>query len=426
MKREELYSAFSGIDDELLLEYERRAPKKRGTLLRFVGMAACFALLLTGLLWWHPWKGTESVPKSLKSPTSAPTSGTMTDAPISNNTLTPADELPTLVYGDTIQEALADICYPEGYFIRELTDAQLATIWGEDKLAWEGFSPSENGCAVSARAIYGGDGIPWIVSLTLTPTEGGRISVELSPEGLPPVCLVYDSGATCTVYGTEVTANAIDDHAVVSFLRGEGESAVGVRMELEGDLDTLRELTARIVSQSLREDGTLQLHQLDTADIPAWRSDALTEKEAYADEEFGTYLPENPAFSFRYAYREIGEGRNWLSAAYGSGKSELVLTLEHPQEVSTLVHANEPEKYACDYYGKEKPTVPDEYYQTWVDPVFCREELTMDLVESRLWQDDVGTSHANFGVLYSDGTVMRLNVSAGADELAAILDFLLS
>ena len=164
MKREELYSAFSGIDDELLLEYERRAPKKRGALLRFVGMAACFALLLTGLLWWHPWKGTESVPESLKSPTSAPTSGTMTDAPISNNTLTPADELPTLVYGDTIQEALADIGYPEGYFIRELTDAQLATIWGEDKLAWEGFSPSENGCAVSARAIYGGDGIPWIVT----------------------------------------------------------------------------------------------------------------------------------------------------------------------------------------------------------------------------------------------------------------------
>ena len=100
--------------------------------------------------------------------------------------------------------------------------------------------------------------------------------------------------------------------------------------------------------------------------------------------------------------------------------------MEHPQEVSTLVHANEPEKYACDYYGTEQPTVPDEYYQTWVDPVFCREELTMDLVESRLWQDDVGTSHANFGVLYSDGTVMRLNVSAGADELAAILDFLLS
>lgn len=35
----------------------------------------------------------------------------------------------------------------------------------------------------------------------------------------------------------------------------------------------------------------LQLHQLETADIPVWRSEQLDEEAAYADERFGYYLP---------------------------------------------------------------------------------------------------------------------------------------
>lgn len=219
-----------------------------------------------------------------------------------------------------------------------------------------------------------------------------------------------------------MTANAYGSRAVVSFLRGEGAQAVGVRMELNGDLVTLKELAARIVSQSLRADGTLRLRQLDTSDIPAWRSDTLNEQEAYADEEFGAYLPRDPVLSFRYAYREVGEGRNWLTVVFGGGSSELSLTLERPQEISTLVHADEPEKYDRSYYGE---AVPDAYYQTWLDPVFYHEELSAELIESRLWQDDNGSSHANFGVLYPDGTIMRVNVSADKNELPALLAFLL-
>lgn len=422
MKREELYCAFSGIADNLLLDYERRAHKKRSTLLRFVGMAACFALLLTGLLWWHPWKSAESNPESLKSPTVTPSGNVMTDVGTPSKSLTPAEALPEIIYGDRLGNAVADIGYPEGYFIRELSDAQLASIWGQDALSWEGFSPTENGCELSAKVIYNGNGVPWIVTLTLAPAEGGQIELELSPEGLPSACLVYDGGATCSVYGTDVTANAYGSRAFVSFLRGEGDQAVGVRMELNGDLATLKELAARIVSQSLRADGTLSLRQLDTSDIPAWRSDALNEQEAYADEEFGAYLPRDPVLSFRYAYREVGEDRNWLTVVFGGSPSELSLTLERPQEISTLVHADEPEKYDRSYYSE---AVPDAYYQTWADPVFYHEEMSAELIESRLWQDDNGSSHANFGVLYPDGTIVRVNVSADKNELPALLAFLL-
>lgn len=46
----------------------------------------------------------------------------------------------------------------------------------------------ENGCELSAKVIYNGNGVPWIVALTLAPAEGGQIELELSPKGfLPPV-----------------------------------------------------------------------------------------------------------------------------------------------------------------------------------------------------------------------------------------------
>lgn len=80
-------------------------------------------------------------------------------------------------------------------------------------------------------------------------------------------------------------------HAVVSFVRGEGADAVGMRITMEGELPPLQELAARLVTQSLEPDGVLQLHQLETADIPVWRSEQLDEEAAYADEPLWVLSP---------------------------------------------------------------------------------------------------------------------------------------
>ena len=104
----------------------------------------------------------------------------MTDVGTPSKSLTPAEALPEIIYGDRLGDAAADISYSEGYFIRELSDAQLASIWGQDTLSWEGFSPTENGCELSGKVIYNGNGVPCIVTLTLAPAEGGQIELELS------------------------------------------------------------------------------------------------------------------------------------------------------------------------------------------------------------------------------------------------------
>ena len=68
-----------------------------------------------------------------------------------------------LVYGTELFAAAADIAYPEGYFIRTLSEAQLASIWGQETL-W--LTDAEN------EVIYDGSGVPWIVRLTVQTADG--------------------------------------------------------------------------------------------------------------------------------------------------------------------------------------------------------------------------------------------------------------
>ena len=303
MRPEDLYDAFHEIDDDLLKPLPEAAPRRHPAL-RWGALAACALLAAGGLLWLRPWKKT-APQSSLAVPTlaSEPTANESTAAS------GPAMPEPAeLVYGTELFAAAADISYPEGYFIRTLSEAQLASIWGQETL-W--LTDAEN------EVIYDGSGVPWIVRLTVQ-TADGTLTAELSPEHLPPACLAEPAEETCEVFGVPVAAAAGPSHAVVSFVRGEGADAVGMRITMEGELPPLQELAARLVTQSLEPDGVLQLHQLETADIPVWRSEQLDEEAAYADERFGCYLPTAVALPFDRAHRELGEGRDWLTASWSA------------------------------------------------------------------------------------------------------------
>ena len=186
-----------------------------------------------------------------------------------------------LVYGTELLPPLPTSAIRRVIFIRTLSEAQLASIWGQETL-W--LTDAEN------EVIYDGSGVPWIVRLTVQ-TADGTLTAELSPEQLPPACLAEPAEETCEVFGVPWQRPQGPSHAVVSFVRGEGADAVGMRITMEGSFPRCRRLAARLVTQSLEPDGVLQLHQLETADIPVWRSEQLDEEAAYADERFGCYLP---------------------------------------------------------------------------------------------------------------------------------------
>lgn len=164
----------------------------------------------------------------------------------------------------------------------------------------------------------------------------------------------------------------------------------------------------------------LQLHQLETADIPVWRSEQLDEEAAYADERFGCYLPTAVALPFDRAHRELGEGRDWLTASWSADVQNLTVTVSHPSEIPTLVHADETARY--DLRLPEDGAAVDPDARNF--PVFYREELTRDVLAARLWQGDfAGCSGASFGVLEPDGTLLEISVYA--QDPLALLGFLL-
>lgn len=405
MRPEDLYDAFHEIDDDLLKPLPKAAPRRHPAL-RWGALAACALLAAGGLLWLRPWEKT--------APQSSLAVPTLASEPTANESTAASDpaipEPAELVYGTELFAAAADIAYPEGYFIRTLSEAQLASIWGQETL-W--LTDAEN------EVIYDGSGVPWIVRLTVQ-TADGTLTAELSPEHLPPACLAEPAEETCEVFGVPVAAAAGPSHAVVSFVRGEGADAVGMRITMEGELPPLQELAARLVTQSLEPDGVLQLHQLETADIPVWRSEQLDEEAAYADERFGCYLPTAVALPFDRAHRELGEGRDWLTASWSADVQNLTVTVSHPSEIPTLVHADETARY--DLRLPEDGAAVDPDARNF--PVFYREELTRDVLAARLWQGDfAGCSGASFGVLEPDGTLLEISVYA--QDPLALLEFLL-
>ncbi len=69
-------------------------------------------------------------------------------------------------------------------------------------------------------------------------------------------------------------------------------------------------------------------------------------------------------------------------------------------------------------YGE---TVPEEYREVFQDPVFAVEDLSLEVIESRMasYNDsgDTDTPRGNFRVLYPDGVLVRFNGRGTPEEI---------
>lgn len=86
----------------------------------------------------------------------------------------------------------------------------------------------------------------------------------------------------------------------------------------------------------------------------------------------GAISPRRVALPFDRAHRELGEGRDWLTASWSADVQNLTVTVSRPSEIPTLVHADETARYDLRLPEDGAAVDPD----TRNFPVFYREELT--------------------------------------------------
>lgn len=437
MNRKDLFRAIGDAAEPWVEEMEQKKPAPRRWA-RWSVAAACLCIAVAAAAVVLPRQNTNSPAPVTSIQNTQNTCNTEIVSAAPHNILPDYRDLPQLTYGESGGELAADIAFPDGYFFRTPTAEQLLSIWKQtpdaegaytaDAGPWLGYdlptAAKEGLLTYHADLIYDGEGRVWVAQLFVTLANGDTLNLRLSPDQVPLSCLVYDGGETCQINGVSVTALRYGDgNREVSFLSDKGSEAVGVRIDACGVSEELEEVLIRLVNTCL-SDGGMQLSQLSVSDVPEWRSETLTEEEARA--EGGAYLPETlpSGYAFESAHRELGEGRNWLSACWFRDYSNLHLCIYWDQEPNGLVHAEEIEKYDQNYYD-EMSRIPDEAYDSWMHPTFYAEELTMEVIERRMSDVDMGQAHASFSVLYPDGVILSVSVSAPRDRFPALLSFLL-
>ena len=352
------------------------------------------------------------------------------DLPL-NVTMENGETLPKLHFRSPSGSGSADsIALPEGYFYRDMTEEQIASLWSMDaaELAETGMFSD---LTLIGQIIYDGQGVPWQVEVRgKNEDTAEKLFLRLSPDRLPPECVAGMEQWTNNVYGTAVAAHRrktteSEEGAGrwdydADFLH-VGAQTVGMRIELLSyDSAAAEERIERIVYYSLRED-VLRVLQLTTEEIPMWFSENPSEAEAYAEEGFAEYLPTMlpEGYIFSGAWREKGEDRDYLTVEWTYGTQYISVHIDAlPGEV-TPVDIDETEAYDLRCYNStDKPDPPQKYWGIIENPVFRAEDLSEEVIDARLYRyPDETEDQADFQVLYNTGALVRIHGRGTAEEI---------
>ena len=167
--------------------------------------------------------------------------------------------LPYIEYG-TVEEASMDLAPPADVTTQELTQEEVLTLLGGEEavavhLGWEGYS-------LGGHAMVYPDGRLWMLVLGGRKEGADRVSINLTPDQLPPTCLLYEDSVVNHIGELEVTAERYVGEGGqtlrVSFLTG----GYGYRFTVMG---TDGEASELLVSRFVRyaRDGGMNLAALE-------------------------------------------------------------------------------------------------------------------------------------------------------------------
>lgn len=203
-------------------------------------------------------------------------------------------------------------------------------------------------------------------------------------------------------------------------VRGDGTDAVYKYSQSQGD----------ILEQDVGNDEN-QDKVVDMESCLADNREKISEEEARATDILGAYLPTAlPAgYTVESARREqnsdAGAAAKYvsLSVTWTKGMDSIFLTVKKV-EPSRIVFADlsKPECYNVHLYDiPYGETVPKEYWETFDNPVFRAEDLSLELIEMRMKSvadsGDTDTPRGDFSVLYDNDILVKFNGDGSAEQI---------
>ena len=164
--------------------------------------------------------------------------------------------------------------------------------------------------------------------------------------------------------------------------------------------------------------------------VPELREDRLNPDEAYADADFGPYLPAAlpEGFVFQDGLRFINQERNELIVHWTRDMDYIDWRISHPDDndKARITSAADRKNYDLSLYPIPRAgSVPDDLREIVDNPIFLIDELTLNAVQARSYEvSDLGDKpgpRMRFGVLYGN-VLVQLYVKGAAPE--AVFDML--
>ncbi len=393
-------------------------PSRRSIMARrYAAAFACLAVILLGAL---------TVPRLLQNNVvPAPGSNPLLSQPgASTSVPIPANDY-TLIFNKASRQVSADKTYIPGHFWQELTAAELQKVFSgladtHTLTATVNFKSDETGAAlfnIDAHAVS---------------TGGLKTYIQIAPgEAVADYVLDGDSKIS-DVLGTAVTAGYFETkpnskrQRNVIYLASFNLSGLGYYVELSGGEAESAVLQVELSSLVglLIKGGAADLSIFNNPVIPELREDGLDLKEAYADPDFGAYLPKNvpSGFTFESAMRFINQQSNYLNALWLKGMGDIQWRVSpfDEDDKSRTTSAADTQNYDLALYPVPRSeSVPRDLREIVNNPIFRIEDLTLEVVEARAYEvadaGDISGPRMHFSVLYGD-ILVEINAKGAAPE----------
>lgn len=431
MKNEKLIASWNKINandiahGRMLANIVVRSQKQKMAFWKMLApVMVCVAAVLMALMpWQRGSEGEVQAPAILTPSQAVPDENTPGAPAVDPATPVETPAAAVYLYPLTLNHVSAQVeprLFIPGHFWHGLTPAQL-----------QGVLPGEGaGFPASATASYSSedghialfdvrvveitaDGDVALFGDTVT-----RTTVRIAPNHVLS-CAVFDFEPTVSyVQGVPVVAGvfdrvSIDENADMALFTASfslGNIAYSIQMyDYKTGDSGLNRLTALV--NRLIQNGAADLSVLDNPVIPELKDEVLSLEAARAYPGFGGLLPQNvPAgLAFEAARRQLNQVYDGILTFWHGGARSLHwhVSAATAYDLTQVVSIHQREKFDLSLYAVPlMASVPPEYSQFVMNPVFLAAELTLEAVQMRQLPDGL---QITFGVLFDN---MLVSISA--------------